>query len=547
MEPHNVIAQAADGRRREPGDGVSRRGVLRLGATGILAAAGTGLLTSCQDTSGGAAPAATVTLHNAAPGGTPAPGGTLRVGMIGAGESETVNPLAPFSAVDIARVTNLYDRLFETTDSVSKLVPALGLSVEPNKSRSVWTLQLREGVTFHNGKPFTADDVIHSLRLWSDPSVSMAVGMGHYLDLPNIRKRGKLTVEIALVKPVYEFDSMLSIPYVVQDGATADQMTADSLGTGPFKLESFNAGQRSVFSANRDYWEEGKPHVDELVIDSSYNDEDARINALKGGEIDVAPSVPPVVARQIASSTEVTLLRSPSASPFYFCMRTDTPPFNDVRVRQAMRLVVDRKALINGALAGYGTVGNDLVGVGSNNFAKDLKRPRDVEKAKALLKAAGQESLKVKLHTSDVFAGATESATLFADQASAAGITVEVQVLDPSIYFLPSTGWPHPFGLDVTGAYPSLTTAYSSMGQLGETAWDSTKDTSFNAAVSATDEAAAAAQWKRAQQEQFETGGLIVWAQPDWLDAVGTTVRGLKVTVNGPLNSYCFRDGWLAK
>ena len=117
-------------------------------------------------------------------------------------------------------------------------------------------------------------------------------------------------------------------------------------------------------------------------------------------------------------------------------MAVDEPPFDDVRVRQAFRLIADRQALIDGALSGYGTIGNDLAGSGLPYYMEACRGARqDLDRARALLAEAGQENLEVTLHTSDIVPGFVEAATLFAEQAKAAGVTVNIKREAANAYF----------------------------------------------------------------------------------------------------------------
>src|SRR5204863_8581609 len=118
---------------------------------------------------------------------------------------------------------------------------------------------------------------------------------------------------------------------------------------------------------------------------------------------------------------DMTVLSAHSPQAMMFYMDTTKAPFNDVNVRQAIKLIADRQALVDGALNGFGSVGNDIFGKGLPFYDSSLpQREQDVEQAKSLLKKAGQENLNVLLQTSQIFPGFVESATLLAQQAKAA-------------------------------------------------------------------------------------------------------------------------------
>jgi peptide/nickel transport system substrate-binding protein len=104
-------------------------------------------------------------------------------------------------------------------------------------------------------------------------------------------------------------------------------------------------------------------------------------------------------------------------------MRVDTPPFNDARVRQAFRLLVNRPELINLSLSGFGSVGNDVFSQWDPCYARNLHREQDISQAKFLLKQAGHENLTVQLVTADFATGVVQAAQVFAQQAKASGVT----------------------------------------------------------------------------------------------------------------------------
>ena len=544
---------------RAAADRLTRRRLLVVGSRGAAALGGAGFLAACggakekAKTSSGAAGAP------AAGTGKPVKGGTFTIGMVTAGVAETMNPAKSVNLSDLLRIAQLYDQLFTVGPDVKTLVPRLALSAESNKDATVWTIRLRDGVKWHDGKPFGADDVIYTLNLWADPTSNAHGQVAGLVDFKKVRKRDPLTVEIPLLRPTGQFPSVLTFnqQVILQNGATKEQINTKPVGTGPFKFESFTPGQQSVFVANPDYWESGKPYVDKLVVNSSFSDEKSRQNALLSGAVNISPFLPPLVAKQLASSSQATLLKSHSVVQYWFLMRVDKGPFADPRVRQAMKLIADRQALIDGALAGYGTPANDLIGVGTEYFANDLpQREQDIEKAKSLLKSAGQENFSFVLPTADALPGFNPSATLFAQQAAKAGVKVKVQQVSPNTYYTPAGGFlKRPIGLDLGAPFQSLTEVYrtffTSSAPFNETFWGKQKDGAVAAkliddAIAATDATKAAQLWGEVQRQQYDEGGVLGWANADDLVAVGPGVRGVTVALEGYMNYFRLADGWIA-
>jgi peptide/nickel transport system substrate-binding protein len=530
-------------------DGWTRRDFLVRGTQlTALALAAPAALVACTRSAGGGA---STSGSNSAGGGTPVKGGTFTVGMVGTGAVETVDPATASSIADYAPTFALFDRLFDVGADIKTLVPRLARSAETNADATVWTFHLRDGVTWHDGKPLTADDVVYSIQgLGSQSNYGYGL-VGTLIDFRNVRKRDKLTVEVPLRSANTELPALLTgiNAAIVQNGSTSKQRTVRPVGTGPFVFQSFTAGQQSVFTANRSYWEEGKPYVDKLIIDSSFSDVVAQANALRGGQINILPQLPYTQVASVSSQGGISVIRSAGVAAQYIKMRTDKGPLTDQRVRLALQLVTDRQGLVDGVLNGYGTVAYDLLAPKTNYFASDLTRGRDVEQAKSLLRAAGKEGLSIKITTSNAFPGSVESATLYAHQAKDAGINVEVDTLTASA--IATAYLPAPFANAYTAAEPSLDAVYrglmASDAVYPETGWGTAAhDAAVAAAVGATDATKATSLWRSVQETWFNGGPYIVWGYADNIDALSSKVRGLTVTAAGNLNNFRFQDGWLA-
>ena len=223
-------------------------------------------------------------------------------------------------------------------------------------------------------------------------------------------------------------------------GSTANELNRRPIGTGPFRFDSWTPGERSLFKKNSDYWD-GAPYVDELEI-VAISDPIARAEALLGGQVDVTDFLDLAQARGLASNSAIRILRSPSDSCVPIYMRLDQKPFSDPRVRLAFKLLIDRSKMVDTALLGFGRVGNDLFGPSHASYNRNLpQRKYDPDRARSLLKAAGQEGMKVELPTSSAIPGMLESATLFAQQAQEVGVTVALRKVPADSYFTKSSGY----------------------------------------------------------------------------------------------------------
>jgi peptide/nickel transport system substrate-binding protein len=472
------------------------------------------------------------------------------------GTAETLNPALVAQYPDLLRQFQLYDLLFAVSDTVG-VEPRLAVSADTNKDGTVWTLHLRDGVTWHNGTPFTAADVLYTFHNWSSSANFGNAAVAGVVDFPRVRKLNKLTVEIPLLIPVAAFPSLLTdyTQFVVQDGSTTASFKTHPIGTGPFMFQSFTPGQQSVFARNPNYWESGKPYVDRLIVDSSFTDESTRLNALLSGQTQVLSLMPAAEWKAQEAAGQVTVLASPAPQNYQICMRVDKAPFTDVRVRQAMKYIPDRQAIIEGAFSGLADVGNDLLG-GTKRYAPEYylslpPHPHDPEQAKYLLKAAGQQNLTFTLPIAPAGPGYVEMGTLFSEQAKAAGVTVTLQNIPSSAFFQYPLYPNRTIQPSSTQVFASLADAYRHFFLTGaseaETHWGTpAHDKMINQAISATDPSTAAELWKNVQLQQYNQGGEVVIAEAYFTDAVAKNVRGIKAGPAYFLNNWRLLDGWLA-
>jgi peptide/nickel transport system substrate-binding protein len=477
---------------------------------------------------------------------TPKRGGRLRVGHVGAGKGESFNPGRGSSFIDASRYYNLYDPLVRVRPDLSS-APGLALQWIPNKDSTVWLIKLRSDVTFHNGKDFTADDVIYSLRAMGNPK-HIASSSVAGIRLGGLRRVDDLTVRVPLKSP----NARLFDNFNVQNSVIVPvglKNFAKPVGTGPFSFKSFTPGQRSLCVRNANYWENGKPYVDEWE-DISIDDNTARLNALLAGKIDMLSQLDPRQARAQLRRKQIQVLNAPSSTVQVFLMAVDIDPFKDKRVRQAFRLIPDRQALIDGALSGFATPGNDLPGRGLPFWLNKPVRKSDPEQAKSLLRQAGKEGLEVTLHTSDIVPGFVEAATLFAQQAKKAGVRVNVKKEPANAYFDTSLLYTK---LDFAQSFWTVT----ALGQwypqslLSKAVWNETHwrqqsyDRLIQSAIGAPSLAVARKRWRQVQEIQYDEGGYIVWANINLVDGVGKHVRGMKPSSFFNLGGWNYRDVWL--
>lgn len=530
---------------------LTRRTLLKVGAVGAVGLTSAGWLAACGGDDDEGQQTQTGDGEE-----TPKRGGSLVVTMITGGSTETLVPGLSVSEPDIVRAELLYDPLFRL-DHDLRAAPALAESAEPNADGTVWTVRLRQGAVWHDGRPVDADDLVYSINAWLDDEQNYsASSLRRLIELTGVRKRDNLTVEVPMQAPVGDFP-ILTAFYgysVLPNGAKPDGMLENPVGTGPWKYESFQPGARSVFAANRDYWVHNGPYADEITIDSSFTEETARLNSLLSGQSQIMQAMPFALARQQREAGDVNLLEATGTSFQCFAMRTDSGPLRDVRVRQALRLIADRQQFVDQILNGFGEAASDLPCRGAKYFAEEFTRDRDVEQAMSLLSDAGQEGLTVQLDTSPVLDGLVDAAALFKQQATEAGVNVEVNRIDPGTYFSVTPGrWlSYPFSSSfwVNGT-ATLALYYlnvlSEEAPYNETAWKNPEsDRMLFDAIGTIDEAEAEEKWREVQRLQFEEGGYLVYANQAYIDGLAKEVRGLQPSKASWLSGFELHDAWLA-
>ncbi len=522
--------------------GLSRRQFLRVsgGAAGLAAAGAVGL-SAC-----GSSPKSSPTT-SAPSSGQPKRGGNLKVGLTGGASTDTLDPDVTVTVPDIARQVTLFEPLVTQN---AKDRPALDLAKEltpDNPHATSWTIRLQQGVTFHNGKELTAEDVLFTFTRILNPKKPLNGALSlSAVDLKNVKILDKHTLRVPMNRPYATFPAQLygGYDFIVPVGFDPKA----PVGTGPFKFKSWTPGVQSVFVRNENYWKGPFPYIDELTI-IEFADTTSQANALTSGVVDAIGNIPLTLAKSLSTSAGISLLDSKSAAYNPFTMRVDRPPFDDVRVRQAMRLLINRPQMVDTAYDGYAVVGNDVFGIADANYDTSLVRTQDLDKAKSLLKSAGQSDLTTVLVTSAISNGVVESAEVLAQQAKQIGVTINIQNLPTTPFFGPGY-LQRNFSQDIW--YPSTYLVLVAQETLGPAA--PFNETHFNEptynnlyaeANSTLDPAKERDIVQEMMKIDFDTGGLIIASFNNNLDAYADRVKGFAPNFTGiPLNRFGFDQVW---
>jgi peptide/nickel transport system substrate-binding protein len=521
---------------------LTRRQVIRAGAAGGLALSAGGALAGClgDDDDSGGQPA-----QQSQPGDFRR-GGTLRVGATGGGAEDTVDGHKPTSDPDIMRTWQLFEPLAVRNAAFTTLEMVLAESLEAEKGKAdLWTVRLKPDLEFHNGKTVTADDVIFSLQRILDPKDPKvgAASIG-YVDAKGLKKMDARTVRIPLKFANSSFPEDIGQYFnnIVPTGFDPK----NPVGTGAFKFKSLNPGEQSTFERFPNYWRKGEPYVDELVI-IDFTEPTAKVNALVGGQVEAINNVPFGQLSSIQGNGNLKAVISETGSWQPFTMRVDAAPFDDNRVREAMRLVVDREQMVQQVLSGQGRIANDMYAPYDACYLKEVpQREQDLEKAKSLLKQAGQSDLRVELVTGDIFRGVVEAAQVFAEQAKGAGIQVKVRKVDTGTFYGDNyLSWP--FAQDFWATRTYLTQV--AQGSLPDSPFNEChwKDEEFvkliRQARGELDDDKRCDLLHRAQQLEYDKGGYIIPYFSNSIDAHSAKIGGIQQAKSGfTLGNYQLRS-----
>jgi len=418
---------------------------------------------------------------------TPKMGGTMRFGQ---GHGSTTDSLDPatfengFTALLGYAIAN---NLTETgPDGV--LRPELAESYEASDDAATWRFKIRSGVTFHNGKALTPQDVVDSFNHHRGKA-SKSAAKGLLSAVTDITSDGD-TVVFALNAGNADFPTIVSDYHfsirISNGDGTIDW--ASGIGTGGYVLDKFEPGVRAEYHRNPNYWKKNAAFVDKIV-QLSIIDVTARQNALMNGEVDVIDRVDPKTVHLLKRVPTIDIKETTGFLHYAFPMRLNVAPFGNAHLRMALKLSVKRQEMVDKILLGHGVIGNDQplsISVPYHNGVMP-QRVFDADKAKFHYKKSGHSG-PIKLSASDAaFAGAVDAAQLLKASAGEAGIDVQV-VREPSDGYWSNVwnkkGWCASYWGGRPTADWMFSAAYTDDTEWNDTAWRGTPSSKkFNVLV----------------------------------------------------------------
>jgi len=375
-----------------------------------------------------------------APG--PRYGGTLRAGM----QTDPVGLDPHLTTATSTRnmMENVYDTVVQI-DPTGRIVPGLATSWQTSPDGLVWTFTLRGNVKFHNGRAMTADDVVYSLNRIRDPKTK-SPRASDFAIVDSVTATGPLTVAIRLKQP---FSPMLAklalstnviVPHEVveKDG----DLNTEPVGTGPYRFVEYTPQQRLVLVRSGDFWgfdATGRrlPYIDRIEFDF-YPDAVARVTALKTGNVEWIEYVPSSEVQSLRGDSNIQVVGGLSANFRGLYINMTVPPFNNVKVRQAMAWAVDRKQIVDTALFGVGGIVATGTTIPPGNYyamTKNVYNKVDVDKGKQLMAEAGfPNGVDAELYVTSTYDFLRTPAELVQAQLAKVGIRTKIVAADWSVY-----------------------------------------------------------------------------------------------------------------
>ena len=499
-----------------------------------------------------------ISMQDAVLAATPKKGGRLRQGFSAGSTTESLDALKSTGAVvELCNNWCWGNNLTEVQPDGS-IAPELAESIEASDNAQTWVFKLRKGVTFHNGKSLTPEDVIHSVnRHRGDDSASAVKSL--FEPIEDMRKDGDDRVVIDLKAPNADFPFVLSdyrLIIMASDGEGNVDITSGN-GTGPYVIDTFDPGVRAFFKRNPNYFKSDRAHFDEVehlvMINAA-----SRQSALRTGEVDVIDAVEPKTARLLAKVPGVRIQEVTGTQSRNMVMRLDTPPYDNLDLRLALKLSAKRQEMVDKVEGGHGVIGNDhQISPAQQYFNSELpQREYDPDKAKFHIKKAGMEGIEFELLASPAaLDGAADAALLLKEAAAPAGININVKRV-PSDGFW-SNVWNQPgkgFVTSYWGGRPTndwmFTTCCVAESNWNDTAWKGTEAADrFNelmvAARSELDDEKRREIYWECQRLVHEDGGSLVWGFTNYLHGLRDNVRHPeKVAGNWTLDGAKNMERW---
>jgi peptide/nickel transport system substrate-binding protein len=499
-----------------------------------------------------AASAATLVRPTMAQTISPKTGGRLRIVLQETASSSLLDP-TKVASWSVYFAYQLVGACLLDVDAQLQPVPALAETWEPvNGQANDWIFRLRKDVTFHNGKSVTPADVIYSINRLRDPNEAspLAILVDHIEDL---REEDGRSIRFKLSRPDSDFPLVLAQDrfYIFPEGYTSFDKP---MGAGAFMADGLDPAGVNVYKRNPNYWQSGKPYLDEISFQGN-QDAISRVSALLSGDVDAAQAINFSLAQRIQQTPGMNVISAPSGVHNVMAMHVDKGPFERLEVREAMKWLFDRELLRDRLCAGHASIGNDHpVPPFSAFYHHELPvRGYDPERARDLLKTAGVDLGELVLHASDAVTPgvAVDLAQIYAETARAAGVNIQPR-RDPVTGYWDNVWLKEPLMIGGWGTRftpdAMLRVAYRTGAKWNETRWNRPNvDKMMDEAVATVDFDKRRDLYWGIQEAIHSDGGAGIPLFFNQLDAAADHVKGVVPSPLGSLNGKALTNVWLDK
>lgn len=355
---------------------------------------------------------------------TPISGGTLRIAFPDAPSS--LDPQAANSYPELQCSKLIFDNL-TTLDRQAQPVPAMATSWMAEKGAKEWVFELRDGIKFHHGRDFTSADVVATIERAMNPALSL-LAKGYYGPVQSVVAEGPLKVRIILTQPFAELPVQMAANLArILPADRLETMATDPVGSGPFKFVEVQPGSSLTLAKNENWWNKGKPYLDGIKF-VVIREQIAQQAALRGGAVDLITRISMEGGLTLRNVSGIKLYSETTGDHHAMITQANMPPFDNVKVREAFKYILDREPLVTSALFGQGAVGNDMPMPPGSVYLPDVtQRTQDLARAKQLLDDSGVGPIELDLYCSSERPPAPKLAIAFAEAASKIGVKINVK------------------------------------------------------------------------------------------------------------------------
>lgn len=480
---------------------------------------------------------------DAATAARPKRGGRIRVASTNMSTADTLDPAKGSGSTDYIRLYLLYSGL---TQYDGQLRGQLSLAEQMHTTDNIlWRIRLRKGVTFHNGKSLTADDVVYSLMRHRDPLTASKV-KAVADQFASARRTGPLDLELRLVGPNPDLRAILAQPqFLIVENGRRDFSVAN--GTGPFICHSFAPGIRTIVRRNPNFWKPGRPYLDEIEL-IGIADELSRVNALLSGDVQMVSAVSPGSVKRVRASPRHSIMEVKSGLFTDFIMRRDHPTTANPDFVLAMKYLMDRELIKRALFRGYATIANDQpISPYDPNFNPNIpQRPFDPDRARFHLKRAGLLGARLPVYVTPVANLSVDMGSILQEHAAQIGLNLAINRVPADGYW--STHWmKHPFTVGNTNPRPTADLMFSlffqSKAVSNESGWNSPRfDRLLIEARQSTNAVLRKEIYGEMQWLVHQYGGVAIPAFISFLDGYDRRLKGMFPIPLGGFMGYTFGE-----